>query len=81
MIVFAAYGFLEVFFKQGKQLFSLGMALILGGGASNLFDRVKRGYVVDYLGLPKIKNIVFNLSDLFIFLGSILILTGEWKER
>lgn len=81
MAVFACYGVIEGCFKKEKKLLSLGLALILGGGASNLYDRMKRGYVVDYLGLPKIKNILFNISDLFIFLGSFLILLGEWKER
>ena len=75
------YSVIKVFFRTGKNLTSLGFAMILGGGASNLFDRVKRGYVVDYLGLPKMKKIVFNLSDLFIFLGSFLVLLGELKEK
>lgn len=81
MEMIGLYSVIKVFFKTGKNLSSLGFAMILGGGASNLFDRVKRGYVVDYLGLPKIKKIVFNLSDLFIFLGSFLVLLGDWKER
>lgn len=81
MILFGWYGIHECFTEKGKSLSALGMALLLGGGASNLYDRVKRGYVVDYLGIPGIKNILFNLSDLFIFLGSFLVFLGEWKER
>ena len=74
MAILGAYSLLFLFFRKGKEWMSLGMALILGGGLSNLYDRWKKGYVVDYLGLPGIKKLLFNISDLFIFLGSILLL-------
>jgi signal peptidase II len=79
--LFGLYGLVRLFFQEGKKIAALGMALILGGGASNFFDRIFRGHVVDYLGLPKIKKLVFNLSDLAIFLGSFLLLIGDWKEK
>ena len=59
----------------------LGAAFLLGGAASNLYDRLSRGYVVDYLrfrcralprGLKKIRNIIFNIADFFIFAGGLL---------
>lgn len=54
----------------------LGISLILGGGASNLYDRLVRGYVVDYFSFhspwKKLNRIVFNGSDFCIFLGCIL---------
>ena len=53
-----------------------GLALMLGGGASNLFDRIKRGHVIDYVSFgvkwKKFRNIVFNVSDFFVFLGAAL---------
>lgn len=53
-----------------------GLALLLGGGASNLFDRIKKKHVVDYFSFgvkwKKLGNIIFNVSDLFILLGGIL---------
>lgn len=55
----------------------LGISLILGGGASNLYDRITKGHVVDYFSFrtpwERLNRIVFNISDMFIFLGSILI--------
>lgn len=54
----------------------LGISLILGGGASNMYDRIVRGHVVDYFSFrtpwKKLNRVVFNISDMFIFLGSIL---------
>ena len=49
--------------------------LIISGGASNLIDRIARGYVVDYVELNYIlPGIVFNLADVFIVLGVILLI-------
>lgn len=42
-----------------------GVILIMTGGLGNFLDRLKRGYVIDYI---KIKNLpVFNLSDLYMY--------------
>lgn len=55
----------------------LGLSLVLGGGANNFYDRVKRGYVVDYFSFrtpsKKLSGIIFNISDMCIFLGALLL--------
>ncbi len=62
----------------GKALGRFGAACLVGGAASNLYDRFFRGYVVDYLRVPdrfrcmkKIRHVIFNIADFFIFLGGI----------
>lgn len=59
--------------KKGNKLFKLGLSFLLGGAISNVTDRTKKGYVVDYFSPSFLKNIVFNISDICIFLGSIII--------
>lgn len=63
--------------KENRGL-KLGLSLVVGGGASNLYDRFTKGHVVDYFSIgsrfPRIRRIIFNISDWFIFLGSILML-------
>lgn len=70
---------------QITSLESAGWGLILGGACSNLADRIKRGYVVDYLRFPKAvgkcKDYIYNLSDLCIFLGSFFVLLGNIRGR
>lgn len=71
-------GFMAMFLllimpHKGKKLLKFGVALMLGGAASNVYDRIKRGYVVDYFSFSFLKKVVFNISDLFIFLGSIIV--------
>lgn len=61
---------------SGHPIGKTGLALLLGGGTSNLFDRYTKGHVVDYFRInagPKwLKNIIFNISDFCIFIGALL---------
>ena len=52
----------------------LSMAFIISGGIGNLIDRIFRGFVVDYIDInPIFKYPVFNLADIFIVLGCIVL--------
>lgn len=57
---------------KGRMLEKLAVTFALAGGISNLYDRMKRGHVVDYFSIEWkfLKKLVFNLGDMFIFLGS-----------
>ena len=62
----------------------LGAGLLLGGGLSNLYERLRHGKVYDYLRFPKapgfIKSYVYNLADFAIFIGAILLLFCRKKK-
>ena len=66
--------------KMQGVLVRLGGALTLGGGLSNLNDRLTKGYVTDYFSFnvkcEKLKKIVFNLSDLCIAVGTVMTALG-----
>lgn len=62
--------FLLLLPKKGDKLLKIAIALILGGALSNVVDRFTRGYVVDYFSFKSLKKIVFNISDICIFIGS-----------
>ena len=58
-------------------LAKIGWGLILGGGIANIYDRVKHGYVTDYVRFPgakikKLRKIIYNVGDFCVFLGAIL---------
>lgn len=63
---------------------ALGAGLVLGGGLSNLWERVRRRRVLDYLRFPaapgKLKKYVYNLADLALFLGGLLLALFPRKE-
>ena len=53
---------------------SVALTLILAGGISNLIDRILRGFVVDYIDITQLVSFpVFNLADICIVLGWILL--------
>lgn len=60
--------------KKNKKLFKLGLSISLGGAISNTADRMIKGHVVDYFSFncTGLKHVVFNLADMFILFGSLL---------
>jgi signal peptidase II len=61
-----------------------GMALIAGGGIGNLIDRVmNRGLVVDFMILKAgpLRTGVFNVADVAIFAGAILLIVSSIREN
>lgn len=60
----------------------IGLGLILAGGIGNLFDRVFRGFVVDYIDFnPLITYPVFNIADIYVVVGCMMIAINVVKER
>ncbi len=57
---------------KGNIYLNIYFGLILGGAMGNLIDRIRLGYVVDYLDFRIWP--VFNLADSFIVIGSIFIM-------
>ena len=54
---------------------ALSAALIVGGGAGNLVDRIQQGRVVDFLNLGAfgLRTGIFNVADVAITTGVILL--------
>lgn len=69
---------------SGRPLEKTGIALLLGGGLSNLYDRYTRGHVIDYfhinMGPRRLRRIVFNISDFCIFTGALLAVAGAGQS-
>ena len=62
---------------------ALAFALFFSGGVSNWIDRVFRGSVVDFLnvGIGWLRTGIFNVADMAIMLGLVLLVLGEWLVR
>lgn len=65
--------------KSCSASYMTGAALITGGALSNVYDHLKRGYVVDYFSLPvkPIRHIIFNIGDFSIFTGLFALLWDQ----
>ncbi len=66
-----------VFLGKGHLVKKLGMTLLSAGAASNSFDRLVRGKVIDYIGFRNQKKflarITANLADFYIACGGVLL--------
>jgi signal peptidase II len=61
----------------------IALGLLLGGVASNALDRIRLGYVVDYVHLqlrPLISN-VSNFADHAIVLGIAILFVVQWRTE
>ena len=69
--------FMLTLFQKGNRVLKLGLALLLGGAFSNTYDRLSRNYVIDYVSFctpwKKFNQIVFNISDFCILIGTLLV--------
>lgn len=63
--------------RSRRLLLNLARGAVVGGAASNVADRVRIGAVVDYLAVHRGRTaVVFNLADIAVLLGAILLLAG-----
>lgn len=88
LLIFIGIIFLVLFYlffkKEGKgnKLFLISCAMILGGAASNMYDRIVLGYVVDYLQFAFWTAFpVFNLSDACITIGTALLFLDSFRRE
>lgn len=65
--------------RHHSLVFQIGLALALGGALGNLVDRVRLGYVIDFLDFHFWP--VFNLADTAIVIGVGLIVFGLYHTE
>ena len=58
----------------------VSLILILSGGVGNLIDRLLRGYVVDFIKLEFINFPVFNLADISVTVGVLILIIVIVKQ-
>lgn len=76
LLAFIIFSLYEIKKRGGNSLVVVSLGLVLGGGLSNLFDRIRMGGVADYLDLTFWK---LNLADIFIITGVIIFSYGLLK--
>jgi signal peptidase II len=88
-LVFTTIGAIVVIFffffwiKGNKKWLTVGLSLILGGAVGNLVDRVRLGYVIDFLDFF-IKGYhwpAFNVADSAVTVGTFWLLFNIIKGR
>ncbi len=63
---------------------TISFSCIVGGGISNVFDRIAFGEVTDFLHIDLGNNIrtgIFNIADMSVTFGMIVLLYASFKSR
>jgi len=63
----------------GNWLMRLSLGLQLGGAVGNLIDRVRYGYVIDFIDIGFWP--IFNLADASIVIGVVLLAYSLWRTE
>ncbi|MGE5138796.1 MAG: signal peptidase II [Rudaea sp.] len=71
-----------LFYRQQREpgwLLSIGTGLIIGGAIGNLIDRIRYGFVVDFVQVSRWP--VFNVSDAAVSTAVVLLLLWSLREE
>ncbi len=68
-------------FARINKITRAGLALISGGALSNLIERIFCGYVIDWIEFPFLLDLRFNLSDVFISLGALIVFISLIQQK
>jgi len=81
-ILFSILLFYLILRKNTLNLFDLySYSFILGGTIGNGIDRIYKGFVVDFINLNIINFPVFNIADISINIGFIILLYNIFKNN
>ncbi len=71
-MILACLAFL-LFGKARGRLADIALTMVCAGGIGNLIDRIRLGYVTDYIEPLFVQFAVFNFADILITVGAILL--------
>lgn len=71
--------------KKGKWLEKTGMIFLTAGAASNIYDRLVRKKVIDYIGFQSknkfLSSLTANLADFYVIIGAVLVGIGRIGKK
>lgn len=80
LISFLIYVLKKDYILKNKDtwLVNIAFGILFGGIVGNLFDRIVRGFVIDYINVSFFS--IFNLADIAITFGVVLLIIDNIKE-
>jgi signal peptidase II len=71
--------------REKRTFKSICLVMIVSGGLGNLIDRIRNGYVVDYIELRFMNFAIFNFADILVTCGAFMfflyIIFGETRNK
>ncbi len=78
--LFLLFASASLFRMQSDRMQQIGLALLVGGGLGNLWDRLLYQRVVDFMnmGVGELRTGIFNFADFAIVIGICLMVFGQY---
>ena len=71
-----------IFFKEILDIRNrFGLSLILAGSLGNGIDRIIKGYVIDFINIKIFDFPIFNIADISINIGCIILIFYYFKSK
>ena len=70
-----------IFIKENKTINKYGLSLILAGSIGNGVDRILNGYVIDFIKIKFIDFPVFNIADIVINIGALILIISYFRYK
>ena len=70
-----------IFISENKNSNKYGLSLILAGSIGNGIDRILNGYVIDFIKIKFIDFPVFNIADIVINIGVLILIVNYFKYK
>ena len=70
-----------VFISENKTFNKYGLSFILAGSVGNGIDRILNGYVIDFIKIKFINFPVFNIADIAINIGVLILIISYLRYK
>ena len=70
-----------IFIRENKLINKYGLSFILAGSIGNGVDRILNGYVIDFIKIKFIDFPVFNIADIVINVGVLILIISYFRNK
>ena len=70
-----------IFISENKHINKYGLSFILAGTIGNGIDRILKGYVIDFIKIKFIDFPVFNIADIVINIGVLILIISHFRYK
>ena len=70
-----------IFIREDKRINKYGLSFIVAGSIGNGVDRIFYGYVIDFIKIKFIDFPVFNIADIAINIGILVMIINYFRYR
>ena len=70
-----------IFIREDKRINKYGLSFIVAGSIGNGLDRIFYGYVIDFIKIKFVDFPVFNIADIAINIGILVMIINYFRYR